>query len=170
MGQTPFARTFCFVCIDPDPVTRKRNDDLLNILQVESVPTVYYKGSKLVGSEAFEWLQYEMENMSRPRTSVPVPGPARMQPTQPVQDGPLQQPGQQTFEQMFQGLNGDNMAMPDSNFANLDGDTTITRGAGIVTDTNLPSAETLLAQYQREYERSTPASMQDKRAIIQNGQ
>lgn len=56
MKVMPFAAHFFYFCIDPDPITKKRNDDLLTILEVTDVPTMYVDGEKFVGEDAFEWL------------------------------------------------------------------------------------------------------------------
>jgi len=53
----PFAKEFFYFCIDPDPVTRKRNEPLLFILDVVNVPTMFVNGEKLEGKEAFAWLR-----------------------------------------------------------------------------------------------------------------
>jgi len=57
MKRMPFRREFAYYCIDPHPVTRKRNDELLELLEVTEVPTLYVDGTKFVGQEAFEWLR-----------------------------------------------------------------------------------------------------------------
>jgi hypothetical protein len=85
INATPFAKEFCFVCIDPDPVTKKRNDDLLFLLEVSEVPTLFVNGEKYVGEDAFEWVEHQylaLRNMGRnqappqtiePRTSQRAP-------------------------------------------------------------------------------------------------
>jgi len=47
---------FIYYCIDPDPVSKKRNDDVLQLLGVSEVPTMYLQGEKYVGKDAFDCL------------------------------------------------------------------------------------------------------------------
>lgn len=55
--QTPFKKDFIYCCIDPDPETKKRNEDLLFILDIKMVPTMYVNGEKYEGDQAMQWLQ-----------------------------------------------------------------------------------------------------------------
>src|SRR5947209_19043293 len=64
MRNLPNAREFAYVCIDADPVTRKRNEQLIEILEITEVPTIYIRGNKLQGLEAFEWITNELDNMA----------------------------------------------------------------------------------------------------------
>lgn len=63
MNSMPFRKEFKYYCIDPDPTTRKRNDELLELLEVTEVPTLYVGGNKFVGEEAFLWLQEQAEQI-----------------------------------------------------------------------------------------------------------
>lgn len=61
-----FQSEFVYYCIDPDPLTKKRNDDVLHLMGVTEVPTMYVNGEKYVGPDAFEWLlmQYNQLQMA----------------------------------------------------------------------------------------------------------
>jgi hypothetical protein len=63
LGNTPLRHEFCYYCVDPNPVTKKRNEDLLSLLDVTKVPTMYVNGEKYVGEEAFVWLQGKMRQL-----------------------------------------------------------------------------------------------------------
>ncbi len=63
MNSMPFRKEFKYYCIDPDPTTRKRNDELLELLEVTEVPTLYVSGNKFVGEEAFLWLQEQADQL-----------------------------------------------------------------------------------------------------------
>ena len=51
-----FQSEFIYYCIDPDPLTKKRNDDVLHLMGVTEVPTMIVSGEKYVGNDAFQWL------------------------------------------------------------------------------------------------------------------
>ncbi len=63
MNSMPFRKEFKYCCVDPDPVTKKRNDQLLELLEVTEVPTLYVAGNKFVGEEAFSWLHEQAEQI-----------------------------------------------------------------------------------------------------------
>lgn len=68
--ESPFVNHFHFYCTDPDPQTRKRNTDLLEILEIEKVPTMYVNGQKYVGlEESLDWLQNAYEHQLK-KTNV----------------------------------------------------------------------------------------------------
>src|ERR1700709_2464555 len=55
--DSTFANSFLLYCVDPEPGTGRRNDDLLKILDIQSVPTLVYQNEKFVGQDSFVWLQ-----------------------------------------------------------------------------------------------------------------
>ncbi len=57
IDMLPFKNEFFYYCVDPDPKTKERNKELLYILDVEKVPTLFIQGEKLVGEDAFKWVQ-----------------------------------------------------------------------------------------------------------------
>lgn len=57
LDGVPWASSLVLYCVDPDPTTRKRNKDLLQILEVDKIPCIYTKGRKYVGKQAFELVQ-----------------------------------------------------------------------------------------------------------------
>ena len=63
MNSMPFRKEFKYYCIDPDPTTRKRNEELLELLEITEVPTLYVSGNKFVGNDAFLWLQEQAEQL-----------------------------------------------------------------------------------------------------------
>ena len=63
MEKMPFHSEFIYYCVDPDPVTKKRNEDLLTVLGITDVPTMYIDGQKFVGKDAFNWLQMQIHQM-----------------------------------------------------------------------------------------------------------
>lgn len=63
MEKMPFHGEFIYYCVDPDPVTKKRNEDLLTVLGITDVPTMYVDGQKFVGKDAFSWLQMQIHQM-----------------------------------------------------------------------------------------------------------
>jgi hypothetical protein len=65
LKSTPFAKDFYNFCVDANPVTKKRNDDLLFILEVTEVPTMFVNGQKYVGEEAFQWLYTQMQQLNQ---------------------------------------------------------------------------------------------------------
>lgn len=99
--QMPFGDQFTYVCIDPDPVTKQVNNDLLFILNITKVPTVYVHGTRLEGSEAVEWLQAEMEDLYGEQEYPPQyrPSPAQQR-QQPSQSGPFQSAGRRVEPDM----------------------------------------------------------------------
>jgi len=60
MQNMPFANDFLYYCVDADPVTKKRNTDLLTVLGITDVPTMYIDGQKYVGEAALDWLRMQM--------------------------------------------------------------------------------------------------------------
>ena len=56
----PFRTEFLFFCVDPDRTTGKRNDELLQILEIEEVPTLLISGQTLVGEAAFRWAKAQL--------------------------------------------------------------------------------------------------------------
>ena len=63
LRNTPLKHEFCYYCVDPDPTTKKRNDDLLSLLDITKVPTMYVNGEKYVGEDAFLWVQAKMRQL-----------------------------------------------------------------------------------------------------------
>ena len=63
MGKMPFAKDFIYFCVDPDPVSKKRNEDLLTVLGITDVPTMYVDGQKYVGEDAFQYLRMAVHQM-----------------------------------------------------------------------------------------------------------
>ncbi|KAJ3222678.1 hypothetical protein HDU81_009679 [Chytriomyces hyalinus] len=61
----PAAKSLCYYCIDRDPVTKKRNDDLLALFEVTAVPTLIIAGETFVGEDAFAWVNQQL-GVSRP--------------------------------------------------------------------------------------------------------
>ena len=59
----PFKDEILFFCVDPDKVTKKRNDDLLNILEIEEVPTIIINNEMMVGETAFKWAKRYLRDM-----------------------------------------------------------------------------------------------------------
>src|SRR6476659_7166121 len=101
MQKMPFATEFIYYCVDPDPVTKKRNDDLLTVLGITDVPTMYYDGQKFVGKDAFDFLRglaYQLqgggeeEEYEEPMMRGGPPGGGYHQP-QPDYAPQMQQPG-----------------------------------------------------------------------------
>ena len=96
MKNMPFRREFAYYCIDPHPVTRKRNDELLELLDVTEVPTLYVNGQKFVGEEAFSWLREQAELLQQrehePQTDYYDDYRYQQPPTRHEEIGPLQQP------------------------------------------------------------------------------
>ena len=56
LTELPIASDLLFYSVDPDPNTKKRNTDLIKILEVNYTPTVYFRGQKLEGKAVFDWL------------------------------------------------------------------------------------------------------------------
>lgn len=115
MKNTPFAREFVYFCIDPDPVTKKRNKDLLTILEVTEVPTMYVDGQMYVGDDAIRWLQIQLQQLQGAyrEQQDPYAGQYRQQQDpyagqyQPQQQ-PMQSqyPGGQMPQNMMPGMGG----------------------------------------------------------------
>jgi len=57
MEGLPMVESMVFYPVDPDPTTGKRNKDLLTILEITSTPTLYIKGKKYSGKNAFEFVR-----------------------------------------------------------------------------------------------------------------
>jgi len=89
MEKMPFAGDFIYYCVDPDPVTKKRNDDLLTVLGITDVPTMYYDSQKFVGKDAFDFLRVLVHQMQQDGYESP-PYPPHQQ--QPMFENPQQQP------------------------------------------------------------------------------
>ena len=53
--QMPFKDSFCYISVD-----KRKDDDLIKILEVEFVPTIFVSGNMLVGSQAFLWLDKQI--------------------------------------------------------------------------------------------------------------
>lgn len=88
----PIRDAFVYYRTDPDPVTKHQNVDLIDILEVEKTPTLYFNCQKYVGKRAFQWLKQQIHNLHaqqqqpppQERTNVPEyahqGGVARAQP------------------------------------------------------------------------------------------
>lgn len=63
LEKMPFAGQLCYYCVNP----KKINKDLLTILEINDLPTMYIDGVKLVGNEAFEWLREQVQKMGGER-------------------------------------------------------------------------------------------------------
>lgn len=110
MQNTDFAREFSYVSIDPDPQTRKKNEELLFILEITKVPTVYVNGSKYDGTKAFEWLNAVLNRQS-PQQPTQAYAP-QVQPNGAMKMPPPQQtrahaPPQQPQSSLPAGPGGD---------------------------------------------------------------
>jgi hypothetical protein len=92
MKTMPFAKKFSYYCIDVDPLNPDSKKDVLNLFDIREVPTMYVEGNKLVGPEAFEWLQEINSQIQRPQ----------QQQVYQQQQG-YQQQQQQGYQQQQQG-------------------------------------------------------------------
>src|SRR5215210_1514818 len=67
----PLANELAFYSVDPDPVTKKRNVDLIKILEINYTPTVYFAGKKFEGKAVFDWVEAMMNAISQPLVDQP---------------------------------------------------------------------------------------------------
>ena len=79
--QMPFKDSFCYISVD-----KRKDDDLMKILEVEYVPTIFVGGKMMVGSQAFLWLENQL-----------TPSAPSVAPTEPLRTAsnliPTQRPG-----------------------------------------------------------------------------
>lgn len=107
MNNMPFRKEFKYCCVDPDPITKKRNEELLELLEVTEVPTLYVAGNKFVGEEAFAWLHEQADQLQGGGGQYPQTDYPQTQPYQPGVGGngypPMQQrPGIENFQPQMQ--------------------------------------------------------------------
>lgn len=84
LKMIPFHKDFLYYNIDKDPETGKVNDDVIQMFEIETVPTIYFKGQKLEGVAAFDFLKRIFEQMNG---NVPI----QQQQTQPQRYSQQQQ-------------------------------------------------------------------------------
>lgn len=74
--DAPFKDKFCYVNVD-----KKRDDDLLKILEVQYVPTMFVGGRMLIGEQVFSWFDAAFDEFaSRSREPPPVRRLAHQEP------------------------------------------------------------------------------------------
>ncbi len=72
LKDAPFAKQFAYISVDADPQTKKRNTAIIHVLEVDKVPTMYIGGRKLVGKDAFLWVQSAYEQSVNPPRQPPT--------------------------------------------------------------------------------------------------
>lgn len=65
LKMLPFHKDFLFYNIDKDPQTGKVNEDVIQMFEIETVPTIYFKGQKLEGVRAFDFLKSIFEQLNQ---------------------------------------------------------------------------------------------------------
>ena len=87
MQNADFARSFVYSNIDPDPVTkRKKNEDLICLLRIVKVPTIYVNDQKFEGTECFQWfnaMQRSRQEQQMPQQQIPPQMHPGMRPQMP---------------------------------------------------------------------------------------
>jgi len=95
----PFAKEFSYYCIDKESNEPNCKKDILFLFEITDVPTMYVQGKKLVGPEAFDWLEFMYNKMNGGGG-----GGHQQQQQQPKQQSQYQMPQQQTQYQQQQQL------------------------------------------------------------------
>ncbi len=148
LNSMPFCKEFKYYCIDPDPVTRKRNDELLELLDVTEVPTLYVQGNKFVGEEAFGWLHEQADQLQGGGGQYPQQGEY---PQQGAPDYRYQAGGGRGGQEQFQPQQGPQMA---SRLPGMGGLPSVGGFAGMATGGRMPNGMGMIPQ-QDELEQLT---------------
>lgn len=164
----PLVNSLVFYNVDPDPVTKKRNKDLLTILDITATPTLYYSGKRYKGIHAYNMIRHMMNPQRVPhpdqmaQQARQVQQPRQMQPQQQMQQ--MQMKSNAVVRDENETLNlfdapaggGDGMYTFDFNKYAEEGDMVdMTRGANTRDSASIGDAEQLLKQLQqsRQYQR-----------------
>lgn len=163
----PLVNSLVFYNVDPDPVTKKRNKDLLTILEITATPTLYYSGKRYKGIHAYNMVLH----MKNPRKSPHPDQIAQQQPQiqqqrqlppqmPPQMQQQRQMPPQQQVEapNLFESANGGGDGMSSFDFSKYGDEADIvdmTRGANTRDSSAIGDTEQLLKQLQqsRQYQR-----------------
>jgi hypothetical protein len=103
-----FQSEFVYYCVDPDPITKQRNNDILHLFSVTRVPTMYVDGTKYEGDDAFTWL---MMNYNQMQTTE-----SQLEPTNPMMMRNLEQ-----FTPNMPGMHPTMPGMPSQPMPNMTG-------------------------------------------------
>jgi hypothetical protein len=78
--EMPFKDSFCYISVD-----KRKDDDLIKILEIEFVPTIFVRGNMMVGSQAFLWLEKQLlpAQEHRREPQEPIRPPVLQRPRQP---------------------------------------------------------------------------------------
>lgn len=158
----PLVNALMFYNVDPDPVTKKRNKDLLTILDITATPTLYYSGKRYKGIHAYNMIRHMKNPQNVPHPDQITQQPRQMQPQQPLQQ--MQMKSNAVVRDENETLNlfdaptggGDGMYTFDFNKYAEQGDMVdMTRGANTRDSSAIGDTEQLLKQLQqsRQYQK-----------------